>query len=393
MRASALFLMLLVSLLAGCAGQPPRTATPGDSANADTRSDADLGSFEGFSQALEQSLKEKDSSLFAERVDTHAFARRSLASLGLKAVKTSTVNTYADVLQKALKSRYKENFAQVKSARFIRLMPGETSGPDEAVSLVRIRPEDGGINYWKVYLHRVNGRVSIVDWFSYSLGDLASRSLGSFVLQAGLAAMKPDMPGADAIKAYLAAAQSKDPRKQLDAYEQLPAQLKRNSLLMFAHAQTAMKVSDEEYRNALSELAPLYREKDDYALMLVDYYLFNEDYDRAQQALDTVAENIGQDAGLDSLHAGIALQNQRYNRAIAYARDGIQRDASYEDNYWVLLDALVYSHNYADAVLVLNILEQGFDYRFDSRQMATLEGYEDFSRSDAFNSWRSASAH
>jgi hypothetical protein len=272
-------------------------------------------------------------------------------------------------------------------------MPGETSGPDEAVSLVRIRPEDGGINYWKVYLHRVNGRVSIVDWFSYSLGDLASRSLGSFVLQAGLAAMKPDMPGADAIKAYLAAAQSKDPRKQLDAYEQLPAQLKRNSLLMFAHAQTAMKVSDEEYRNALFELAPLYREKDDYALMLVDYYLFNEDYDRAQQALDTVAENIGQDAGLDSLHAGIALQNQRYNRAIAYARDGIQRDASYEDNYWVLLDALVYSHNYADAVLVLNILEQGFDYRFDSRQMATLEGYEDFSRSDAFNSWRSASAH
>ena len=393
MRASALCLMLLVSLLAGCAGQPPRTATPGDSANADTRSDADLGSFEGFSQALEQSLKEKDSSLFAERVDTHAFARRSLASLGLKAVKTSTVNTYADVLRKALKSRFQENFAQVKSARFIRLMPGETSGPDEAVSLVRIRPEDGGINYWKVYLHRVNGRVSIVDWFSYSLGDLASRSLGSFVLQAGLAAMKPDMPGADAIKAYLAAAQSKDPRKQLDAYEQLPAPLKKNSLLMFAHAQTAMKVSDEEYRNALSELAPLYREKDDYALMLVDYYLFNEDYDSAQQALDTVAENIGQDAGLDSLHAGIALQNQRYNRAIAYARDGIQRDASYEDNYWVLLDALVYSHNYADAVLVLNILEQGFDYRFDSRQMATLEGYEDFSRSDAFNSWRSASAH
>ena len=59
----------------------------------------------------------------------------------------------------------------------------------------------------------------------------------------------------------------------------------------------------------------------------------------------------------------------------------------------MLLDALVYSRNYADAVLVLNILEQGFDYRFDTRQMATLEGYEEFSRSDAFNSWRTASAH
>jgi hypothetical protein len=59
----------------------------------------------------------------------------------------------------------------------------------------------------------------------------------------------------------------------------------------------------------------------------------------------------------------------------------------------VLLDALVYSEHYADAALVLNILEQGFNYRFDARQMATLEGYEDFSRSDAFIGWQSAAVH
>jgi predicted Zn-dependent protease len=154
-----------------------------------------------------------------------------------------------------------------------------------------------------------------------------------------------------------------------------------------------MKVSEEAYRNALSELAPLYQKNDNYALMLVDYYVFNEEYDKAHQAIDTVATTIGQDAGLDSLHAGIALQNNNYERAIAYARDGIEREAAYEDNYWVLLDALVYSENYADAVLVLSILEQGFNYRFDARQMATLEGYEGFSRSEAFSGWQSASAH
>ena len=387
MRTAILPLILLVLLLGGCVSQPPQSGSTYSAAS------ADLDSFEGFSHALEQTMNAKDTTLFVERVDTRQFARRSLTSLGLPAVKDETVTTYAGIMEKSLKQRYKEIFSEVKSARFTRMIPTDPSRPDEAVSLIRIHPEGGGINYWKVYLHRANGRVSIVDWFSYSVGDLASRSLGSFVLQVGIAATNPDSEGAEAIKAYLAAARQRDLAGQVDAYQHMPTRLKNNSLLMFAYSQAAMKISEEVYRNALSELAPLYRKNDNYALMLVDYYLFNEEYEKAHQAIDTVAATIGQDAGLDSLHAGIALQTHNYEHAIAYARDGIKREADYEDNYWVLLDALVYSENYADAVLVLNILEQGFNYRFDARQMATLEGYEGFSRSDAFSGWQSASAH
>jgi tetratricopeptide (TPR) repeat protein len=387
MRSVILTLFLLASLLAGCASQPPNKP---DTYSTPT---ADLNSFEGFSEALEQSMAAKDTSLFVERLDTHQFARRSLTSLGLPVVKDETVNAYAGIMGKALKRRFTQTFAEVESASFVRLLPGESTRLDEAVSLIRIQPEDGGINYWKVHLRRSNGQISIVDWFSYSLGELASRSLGSFILQAGVAALKPDSEGAEAIKAYLAAAQSNDLQKQLDAYESLPDRLKKNSLLMFAHVQTAMKISDDAYGKVLAELAPLYQMNDNYALMLVDYYLINDEYEKAHQAIDKVTAKIGQEAGLDNLHASIALQNGDYKRTIGYARDGINREPSYEDNYWVLLDALVFSENYTDAVLVLNILEEGFNYRFDARQMATLEGYEDFSRSEAFNGWQTASAH
>jgi len=244
-----------------------------------------------------------------------------------------------------------------------------------------------------VHLQRIDAEVRIVDWFSYSLGDLASRSLGRFVLQVGAAALKPASPGAAAIKAYLAAAQSKDPHKQLAAYDALPVSMQTNSLLMFANVQAAQKISDEAYHSMLAKLAPIYKKSDNYALMLVDYYLINDDYEKAQQAIDTVANKIGQDAGLDSLHASIALQTNDYPLAIAYARDGISREAAYEDNYWVLLDALVYSQKYTDAVLVLNILEQGFHYQFDAQQMAALEGYQAFSNSEDFRGWQSAASH
>ena len=59
----------------------------------------------------------------------------------------------------------------------------------------------------------------------------------------------------------------------------------------------------------------------------------------------------------------------------------------------MLLDALVYPENYDAAVLVPNILEEGFNYRFDAQQMARLQGYQDFSRSEAFKGWQSAAAN
>ena len=107
--------------------------------------------------------------------------------------------------------------------------------------------------------------------------------------------------------------------------------------------------------------------------------------------MDAVAGLIGGDAALDSLHAGIGLAAEDYPSAIAYARNGIRKEADYEDNYWVLLDALVFSRNFDDAVLVLNILEEGFGYSFDTDKLAALEGYERFARSEAFRGWQTAS--
>jgi tetratricopeptide (TPR) repeat protein len=374
--------LLLVALLSGCASQHPKI-------DQSWRASADLNSFEGFGKALENSITAGDSSLFVDHLDSHQFAWRSLSSLGLTSSKDDTINTYASLMDEAVKQRFNETFTSVESARFVRLMPEDQSS-DETVALIRMDPKEGGINYWKVYLKRRQGHIAIIDWFSYSLGDLASRSLGRFILYAGVAALRPDMNGSPEIMAYLSAAQSNDPEKILATYKQLPVNMQSNSLLMQQQVLAAQKISDEVYRAVLSRLAPTYEKNDDYALLLVDYYIYNNEHEQAHRAIDRAAATIGQDAGLDSLHAGIAVQTGDYKRAIAYARDGINREPAYEDNYWTLLDALVYSNNYTEAVLVLNILEEGFDYRFDAHQLATLEGYQDFANSDVFRSWQTA---
>jgi hypothetical protein len=385
MRSIILPLVLLMSLLAGCASQPGKPVPAVSSA------DYDVASFAGFGEALEASMNAQDTSLFVEHLDSHRFAQRSLKSLGLTAVREKVVDNYARIMGKALKSRFKETFADVESARFIRLLPDEVDGADAAVALIRISPQDGGINYWKVYMERVDGQVHVVDWFSYTLGDLASRSLGTFVLQVGAAMLKPESANALAVKAYLAAAKSGDPQKLIDSYSELPAKFRNNSLLMFSYLQASKRISEESYTAALQRLSPVYARNDDYAMLLMDYYLYTGQYPQAHKEIDKVAGRIGDDAGLDSLHAGIALADKHYDKSIAYAREGIRREADYEGNYWILLDALVFSKNYDDAVLVLNILEEGFHYQFDMDQLAKLDGYAVFAQSEAFQGWRTAS--
>lgn len=387
MRALILPLFLLLSLLAGCASQPGKPVTPISTA------DYDLSSFEGFSEALEASMNARDTTLFSEHLDSHRFARRSLQSLGLTAVKEKTVNSYAGMMGKAMKKRFAQTFSELESARFIRLLPEESNGADEAVALIRISPDDGGINYWKVYLQRDDGRVVIVDWFSYTLGDLATRSLGNFVLQVGAAMLKPESPEARAVKAYLTAVKSGDPQQLFNAYNKLPAKFRSNSLLMSTYAQAAKGISDDSYKAALTRLSPLYATHDNYAMLLMDYYLYTDQYDKAHQTIDVVEKNIGADAGLDNLRAGVALTTKDYQQAITYARNGIRREADYEGNYWILLDALVFSKNYSDAVLVLNILEDGFHYQFDMEQLAGVDGYQVFAQSEAFKVWRTASSY
>jgi tetratricopeptide (TPR) repeat protein len=382
-------LILLVSLLAGCAGQPT-----GNSANSTftPAANLDLDSYEGFSEALEQSMAAGDSSLFIDRLDTYQFARHSLSSMGLGAANRSTTRKYAGTLQKIVNQRFGEIFSGVESARFLRLLPVEPAHPEATVALIRLTPEDGGISYWKVYLQKTKGRVSIIDWLNYSLGDTASHAIGDFALQVGTAIKSPESKDSKAVMAYLDAAQNNDLEKLVGAYDQLPTSLKTNALLMNSYQEAAGQVSEEANKAARSRLAPAYRKKDTYALLLVDYYIETEDYQKAHHAVDKAVTLLGADAGLDSLHAGISLTAGDYKQTIAYARDGIERERSYLGNYWTLLDALVYTKNYADAVMVLDIIEDGFGYEFDAQLLAEVEGYEMFTRSSQFKGWKSASS-
>jgi len=163
MRFVLLPVIFLGALLTGCATQAPN---PNPAVTlADSQAAVDLQSFDGFSDALVQSMGAKDGSLFAQRVDAKQFARRSLMSLGLIRVKDQSVNTYATILGKALQKRFQQTFAEVKTASFVRLMPEEARSPDTAVALIRIKPEGGGINYWKV--HRKRPRIDTYQFKQY----------------------------------------------------------------------------------------------------------------------------------------------------------------------------------------------------------------------------------
>ncbi|MGE9296125.1 MAG: tetratricopeptide repeat protein, partial [Puniceicoccales bacterium] len=139
---------------------------------------------------------------------------------------------------------------------------------------------------------------------------------------------------------------------------------------------------------ALNDIKQYHGDDPGMSLMLIDYYILNEQYEDAIKAVERLEKYSGTpDAVLLSMRGNILLMNGDADAAIAVAREGIQAEPGEDDPYWTLADAQARSGEYASAVATFKQLESLFGYEFDYDYYRSQPDYEAFAKSPAFERW------
>lgn len=181
------------------------------------------------------------------------------------------------------------------------------------------------------------------------------------------------------------AANSGDHAKAIQIYEGFPQSVQEERVCIIYVMNSYYESGNEEsYKALLEKFLQLHGEASNRELMLVDVYIYREQYDLAMQMVDDLDKRVGGDVFLESFRGSVAYLSGDYKKAKLFYDRGIQRDPSVEDFYWESIDYAMAEEDWERIGKMLDaVQEQGVElYR-----LSDVEGYEAFVASDEYPRW------
>lgn len=357
---------------------------------------ADSNEYERFGRLIVAALIDGDAEAFSQAIDKEALLDRVFEGMPRDSKTVSELRTGLAGGLDRVGAIITNNLGENALLTFVR----HRHMNDGNYALMRIDFGEKGLNYLDFVLRKdETGSVKIIDWHDYSQGQLYTASLRQAIVlmvphernlfEKLLGVNKLNKKEARQFAELAKLQREQNYAEWLKKYSGLSEKLKYSRILLVTRALIASAIGDsDQYRLALGDIHEHLGDDPTLSLVLIDYYFYEEDYKAAQEALESLAEYTGGDAAIDHLRANIYLVAKNYPESIRFARIAIEQDAAYEDAYWTLLDASVLTEQYQMAVSVMEKLENHFGYEFNPTQMAKVEGYEGFAKSDAFAKWK-----
>ena len=383
-------LVLVAATLPAVAADTNRSL---DMPTAASAGQVDHADYDAFARELAERLNDGEEDAFAGLFDKQAFIGRALRGLpesrDLEAVRGS-LNQQLDRVGTILLQRLNPSY------EFRYLRSRQRDG--HVTLLYRLNLGDEGLNYFELEVAPRDGAIRVIDWYDYA----SAQNYSDSVRQALLTVLPLDRSlldrlfgthGVDdaAVRQFVELARLQRERRfdeWLVAYEQLPDSIRNARIMVILRVANANSSGDEQaYREALDAAARHFGDDPQLALLLMDHYMYTEQWDKAHAAVDNLAAYTGGDAAIDGLRANVYLLTGNDAEALHWAQRTIEGDATYEDGYWTRLEANVNLGHFEAAVGDIQILETTFGYSFDAQALAEIEGYEAFGRSDAFRRW------
>jgi len=337
--------------------------------------------------------------------DLESFGNRlNIAELAIRVAEFQVANPSERKRFVAEYERRKTNFIESifrnleksdTQAKFLKTV-SDTSGPR---ALVRLNMGDTGYDYWELELKLADdGVYKLVDWYQYTTGQLISTSVGAITnlmskpdqgLLAKLFGGRKFDENIYAIFQNISTAmKSANYKDAMSEFEKLPEDVKTSRIMCSVGINIANISGDEAlYRRMLARLDKYFANDPSAAFSLLDYHIYQQDYDKALKSIDAIEQRVGNDALIYLLKANIYLLKNNYKKAVELANQAITTEPDFEDAYHALSLSYVKQKRYKDAIEIFNIMADQFGYAFTRGNFEDNEEFKEFVKSREFNKW------
>ncbi|MDH4227348.1 MAG: hypothetical protein OEV59_06305 [Deltaproteobacteria bacterium] len=355
-------------------------------------SNAANAGFQEFLEKLEQSMNERDPELFNESLDMEGLTRKAVSGYD---VDDKMMKSLIESMTKGLKTNPVGTtiiamMGEKGSFTFLKMR-----AKDKA--LFRMITNDGGVNYYELYLGEGGDSVKIEDMYVFSNGERTSDTFRRVLVpiiyeekkgligktlgwESDFVKHLPD------IKKMQTLGNNGDIDGALTEYYALPASVKKDKTIMLLRIRYASATEDtKEYMKALTDFEKFYPGDPARDLLLIDYYTIKEKYKEAIASIDSLNKRIGEDPYLYYLRSSVYMVAGDYAGAKASATKAIAADPYMLDAYWALVSISLQEKNYKETATLLTKLEKDFKMEFED--LTKIEAYSGFVKSAEYKKW------
>ena len=249
--------------------------------------------------------------------------------------------------------------------------------------------------------HDSRGRLKIVDWLDYGLGQTFCQRLGDEMItimpskaatRKLLAAENPSDLQLFQVTEILKASRDKQPERFFEIYDDLDEHLRREEpIAKFAVVMAVTIKDDERFQTTMDIFVDIFSNDIDYALKLSDYFLATRKYEDAYASLQKFDGHFDVKEGTTPARlSALALALGKADDAEKYAVEATNDEPTLELGWWSLLRARVAANNFQGALVALTSLEDNFDLRLDEAKLRRdkFRGFTKLVESQEFKDWR-----
>lgn len=365
------------------------TADPTKPAGPDLKAQTELA------ERIERVVRESDAPALKDVFDNLAFADRALKSLSAP---------------ESFRKRFKDNADEFGTQIFAELMK-KAAAPGGSMKLLRVRVVDGepralfrliledGLNYVDFVLTAPakDKPVRVVDVYVALSGELLSQSVAPFIAK-GLDVLKqPDGDGAavraavekfEAVGRFMSLVRSGKPKDALAAYEKLPAEHKKEKVVMLAHVMTTGSLLEEDpgaYERSMDAFIKKFPTDPAVDLVAIDGYLMKKKYPEFHKTIDRLDKSLGGDPYLHVVRGnGFKLEGKLKEAKAAIGR-AIAADPDMRAAYLALGEIALSEKDFKELARLLTVLEARCDVDFSN--LATADAFAEFRKSPEYKIW------